>query len=125
MFFSSSWSKQGLKGARASLYSKNYQHKSIFCRFWVAGHALGGSLACFSLEKSTFLRIGVSFAEKSREVRCLVQVQKYILIKMSVPARPARTLCCRQLVIRYAIISGISLCSANDEMEPFTESLYV
>ena len=32
---------------------------------------------------------------------------------------------CREPGIRSVIVSGISLRSANDEMEPFTESLYV
>ena len=47
------------------------------------GRVLGGFLACFSLEKSTYINFRVIFffyrwvvCRKNRKVRCLVQVQK-------------------------------------------------
>ena len=103
MFFWSSWSKQGFKGPRTSLYSKNYQHRSIL---GYSGDHLGMIRACsgwfpgmFELGKIDLHKFSKNQFFEDRCTVCSLKAQgpwsgsgpKVNFDKMSVPAWPALT----------------------------------
>ena len=106
--FWSSWSKQGFKGPRTSLYSKNYQQRSIFGRnmfdFGILWGSFGddqgmfcpgmiqlGKIDLYKCSRNRFFENRCTVCSLKRRIRWSGSGPKVDFDKISVLARPART----------------------------------